>query len=157
MGVEVAVGDRRSTGEPTLGGWTDSTGKKIIDCGYTSACLPHKRYAHNEHLTTLELRIENPAWQHDDGGTTIEVEWVNDRDKHNNIEDGKLQRYLPSTVLHELGHALGLDDLRGKNPRPQFSGYLMYKAADHDDLTPGDKAYLKQVYRNHMAEIHRGP
>ncbi len=157
MRTTVRVGDKRSHDAPTVDGWMDtSTGKRIIDCGRTIACLAQRRIAQNQHMTYVELRIENPAWQHDSGGADTQVEWVNDRNKHNDIKDGKLQRYLPSTVLHELGHALGLDDLRGPG-QSRYKGYLMYKAYDHLDLTPGDSTYLKQVYRNHMSEIHRSP
>ena len=61
--------------------------------------------------------------------------------------------YLYPTVLHELGHALGLDDLTD----PAYSGYLMNNPNFPSiiaTVTPEDENYVDQVYRQHGGEPH---
>ena len=52
-------------------------------------------------------------------------------------------KYLPAVVLHELGHALGLDDLPGQ------VGYLMGKPDTRTSIPTVDIEYLKQIYTTH--------
>ena len=54
-----------------------------------------------------------------------------------------------TAMLHEMGHALGLDDLYG-DVAGNSTGYLMGSLSKHDAATSvpsGDKALLKRVYR----------
>ncbi len=54
-----------------------------------------------------------------------------------------------TAILHEMGHALGLDDLYG-DVAGNFTGYLMGSLSKHDAATsvPAvDRALLKRVYR----------
>ena len=55
-------------------------------------------------------------------------------------------------MLHELGHTIGLDDLRIAGGR--YAGMVMDKAEAHQVLTDRDIAYLLQVYRDHAARRH---
>ena len=151
MPVRVLAGSKQSQDTATFDGWTDSTGRQIIDCGSTTACVLYN-YDRNNHITRVEMRIENPAWQYDALGTATPVQWTNRRTLHNKVIDGKLVRYLPATVLHELGHSFGLDDLRWIGS--PFTGYLMHEADKHTSVPLTDQAYLFQVYRHHMADGH---
>ena len=54
-----------------------------------------------------------------------------------------LYKYLPAVVLHELGHALGLDDLPGQ------VDYLMGKPDTRTSIPTVDLEYLKQIYTTH--------
>ena len=67
--------------------------------------------------------------------------------------------YLPSIVMHELGHAAGLEDLyldKYMADWPRYRSSIMWNAEDaHTSIPVFDKNYIKQVYRNeHGAKPH---
>lgn len=59
--------------------------------------------------------------------------------------------YLPSVMMHEFGHALGLEDLyKAKNPGNYPDSYLMTSAGKKQAIPSEDVQYLEDVYRNHV-------
>ena len=63
--------------------------------------------------------------------------------------------YLPSTILHEFGHVLGLEDLYQTEHGDRYTDYLMGDAGTHTTVPDADIRYLKQVYRHHGGRPHR--
>ena len=58
---------------------------------------------------------------------------------------------MPRVIMHELGHAAGLDDLRDY---PEFEGYLMAYSYDNftnvfNDIPYSDIEFLQQNQRLH--------
>ena len=102
-----------------------------------------------DHIATLTIKIEHPPVSKKD----LKV-WTGDSSLHNvfvdfeNLSEGKYSHML-TAILHEMGHALGLDDLYG-DVAGNFTGYLMGSLSKHDAATsvPSvDRALLKRVYR----------
>ena len=100
--IEVVEGSDRNLAKATIGG---------DDCGRTIACVMYYEPPGSGHIGAITFRIENPPFMRD----TL-VNWTDNHSEHNMAVGGVIQRYLPSTVLHELGHTLGLDDLRDPPP-----------------------------------------
>ena len=63
--------------------------------------------------------------------------------------------YLPSTILHEFGHVLGLEDLYKTEHAKRYTDYLMGKVGTHTTVPDPDIRYLKQAYRHHGGNSHR--
>ncbi len=60
---------------------------------------------------------------------------------------------LPSVLMHEFGHLLGLDNLDKSGDR--FKHYLMSKGTDTVQAVPSaDVRYVEQVYRHHGGKPH---
>ena len=138
--VSIVEGLRDSHGRATVAG---------IDCGSTLACVVYEQLGPEGHMEALYMRIESPGWTQT-GVRDLKVEWVNEIRMDNVILGHMYFRHLPSVVLHELGHTLGLNDLDAR-----FYYYLMYKALGVHLFVPHlDTDYLKQVYRNHLADRH---
>ena len=71
--------------------------------------------------------------------------WTDTASDHNQLvrAGGDVRyKFLPAVVLHEFGHALGLDDLVGF----KWDGYLMKTAGTKTSVPSPDAEYLKQVY-----------
>ena len=134
--IEVVEGSDRNLAKATIGG---------DDCGRTIACVMYYEPPGSGHIGAITFRIENPPFMRD----TL-VNWTDNHSEHNMAVGGVIQRYLPSTVLHELGHTLGLDDLRDP-PVPRYVGMVMHTAGGNRVLTDRDRAYLLQVYRDHIS------
>ena len=126
---------------------SDPPSRTTPGCGRTIACVIYGEPPSSGHLGALTFRIENPAYAH--GGR---VYWTGVPSWNDTTRGGLYYRYLPSTVLHELGHTIGLDDLRIAGGR--YAGMVMDKAEAHQVLTDRDIAYLLQVYRDHAARRH---
>ena len=102
-----------------------------------------------DHIATLTIKIEHPP--------VIKkrpAKWTDDSSLHNvfvnfeNLSEGK-HFHMLTAILHEMGHALGLDDLYG-DVAGNFTGYLMGSLSKHDAATSVpyvDRALLKRVYR----------
>ena len=102
-----------------------------------------------DHITTLTINIEHPPVNKEKP-----AKWTDDSSLHNvfvnfnKTAEGKYFHML-TAILHEMGHALGLDDLYG-DVAGNFTGYLMGSLAKRDAATsvPSvDRALLKRVYR----------
>lgn len=84
-------------------------------------------------------------------------EWTNDPSLNlDKISDKppKYYEYLPDTVMHEIGHGLGLYDLYNAG---WFGGYRNSVMRSHHDQTPqslphDDVLYIREVYHNHTAK-----
>ena len=63
--------------------------------------------------------------------------------------------YLPSTILHEFGHVLGLEDLYKTEHADRYTDYLMGNESTHTTVPDPDIRYLKQAYRHHGGNSHR--
>ena len=124
-------------------------------------------------MGNLTMIIEEPAWRY--SGPTLNnpeghtrVVWTTDfgdylryryelgLGRQDETEDGHpiRVRYLPSVVMHEFGHAAGLQDLDGYGGL--YRGYLMDDTHGFIRIPSKDIAYLSQVYRNeHGSEPHK--
>ena len=114
-----------------------------------------------EHINAPTMVIEQPARQphYEFPGYTLTLVWVNDPDLHG--EDVPLKRlhkyyYLPTTVMHEFGHAAGLEDLYLLEGTPcvllgicSYAGYIMGSAEKQTNIPNTDRDYLRDVYHNH--------
>lgn len=110
----------------------------------------------HRHLAMGVVWLEQPATLEDGRGMVQKyLVWTEDPDKHNQEAPG----YMPSnpkhwwfllpTVLHELGHALGMTDLYKAPLANRYDGYLMADPGLSEDIPPGDRNYLKQIYRQY--------
>ena len=117
-------------------------------CRDSVACV-NMRFNEEDHITTLTIKIEHPPVNKEKP-----AKWADDSSLHNvfvdfyDLSKGKYFHMLTAT-LHEMGHALGLDDLYG-DVAGNFTGYLMGSLSKHDAATSvpsGDRALLKRVYR----------
>ena len=69
------------------------------------------------------------------------------------VKDRDEFEYLPSIMMHEFGHTLGLTDLY-EYPG-QYPGYLMTSNEKQTAIPAKDINYVEQVYRNgHGTEPH---
>ncbi len=121
------------------------------DCGGTIACA--KELSRNEqHLESLKaLVIEEPAWSLGAGDNPIRFIWTNDIDAHDtDAPGGAYFRYLPRTLMHEFGHAAGLEHLSSTEYPGSIMGQEMATAIPTIDIK-----YMRQVYRNeHGSKPH---
>ena len=114
------------------------------------------------HMLNMRMFIENET-QYTWENKTRDVLWTNDWGKHGD-EDGMrddstfaISLYLPAVIMHEFGHAAGLDDLRYAE---EYADYLMYYGIGNIErlftaIPALDTRYLWQVYRNeHGSEPH---
>ena len=70
------------------------------------------------------------------------------------LRDPVLYWYLLPTVLHELGHTIGLDDLNDPTYGGRYAGYLMYSPGTMTAIPPSDLNYVQQTYREHESDPH---
>ena len=133
----------------------------------------------NGHVNNLEIILEEPSriftmgkrkklkpqeWEVPP--TVSRYYWTNDKSQH--MKEIKLENYpeepnahadteyrhfyayLPRTVMHEFGHALGLHDLYRSSKG--YGGYLMGSdEAAYTEIPRKDLDYLREVYRDHTA------
>ena len=134
--IEVVVGSRSVNTPPSRSG---------VGCGRTIACVMYGEPPISGHMGALTFRIENPAY-----GRGRLVTWTDVAADNGKLVGTDYFRYLPAVILHELGHTLGLDDLRDP-PVPRYVGMVMHTAGGNRVLTDRDRAYLLQVYRDHIS------
>ena len=109
---------------------------------------------------TEKIVFEEPAWRlvkENDVLKLIAYEWTDVANRDSKIIDGKIQVFALSTVLHELGHILGLDDLYNtKNEAydKRYSDSVMGYVGTQTSVPSADVNYLKQVYRHHGGRPH---
>ncbi len=88
---------------------------------------------------------------------TYEILWTNDQfeDQEPNHAALTFKIYLPSVLMHEFGHALGLADLYLDGYNDYYGGYLMDDTYGFTAIQDEDIRYAHQVYRNrHGAKAH---
>ena len=117
------------------------------------------------HLKSLEIWIEQPGFYYDE----IYIWTDNSRLQGREVMGVRVPSYpnirpkwgyLGQTLIHELGHAIGLHDLYLFRPRILPSGSLM-DGLDFDQnpgityVPPQDAAYVEAVYQGHI--INRPP
>ena len=105
-----------------------------------------------------QMTIESPAVTYQG----VIYRWTNDASLHGReVPNGIADYYfhLPSTVVHEFGHVLGLDDLYSDTHGDLFEPYKYYLMGTNENLVTSvpetDIRYLKQVYRDHGGRPHR--
>ena len=126
------------------------------DCGKYTACvrgrslldnLPWSRRSSSEHMGNLDMIIEEPMWAYNNQTGEHTRYWQTDRVDLNGMpypgNNSGYWKYLPSTIIHEFGHTLGLADL----DVDVYPGYAMSNNY-RDGVTLLDREYLRQVYRN---------
>ena len=110
----------------------------------------------DKHMTgSITLTFEVPGSATTVGGSSYVVRWTDEPSMHG-TEDlaGVLHFFALSTALHELGHALGLDDLYGGEYGDIYDDYLMGSPGVLTVVPATDLNYLKQVYRHHGGRHH---
>ncbi len=125
------------------------------NCGAAAACAhvtrPNDGLLHNRHITDVTIYFEEPAWEYSkDLLIHFRLLWTNDFNMRNQQVDREsnrfeFYRYLRGVVMHEFGHAAGLEDL-DKWPG-RFPGYLMTHS-DFFKVPPQDTYYIREAYRN---------
>ena len=109
---------------------------------------------------TEKIVFEQPAYYRVKEGGVLKhkaAKWTDVASKHGTKDRGKIQVFALSTVLHELGHVLGLDDLYNDVNEAyddRYSGYLMGSSGKRTSVPSTDLSYLKQVYRHHGGRPH---
>ena len=118
----------------------------------------------SEHINAPTMVIEQPARQpHRDypksARISLTLTWNNDADLHDkDVPNTNRHRYyyLPTTVMHEFGHAAGLEDLYLLEGIPcdllgicSYAGYIMGSAEKQKAIPNRDRDYLRDVYHNH--------
>ncbi len=147
-------------------------------CGPASACIRQKYWQvadTNGHVRDLELILEEPARYYIPGQPNISrpqdskpsirvrLYWTNnsqlhlhdvpvpiENDEGGYKEDSQVYVYIPRTIMHELGHTLGLHDLYRFGS--DYHLYLMgsdSRGYPHVQIPPNDLNYLGEVYRHH--------
>ena len=137
------------------------------------ACVePHGNESRDEeHLGDRQLIIAQPLWNPggkiwselgNDPREIILFEWTNTPEDHAKETHGVrgLYKHLPAVVLHELGHAVGLEDLYSpENLAAMYKAnkfkvdsyddsYLMHFVDKEVEIPLLDVKYVKQVYRS---------
>ena len=86
--------------------------------------------------------------------------WTGERNLHKKVvprhhRPGTRYYYMPSAMLHEFGHLIGLDDLDFKK-YPQYDNFVVGGRAGHNLVSPlaNDIEYMYQVYREHGGKPH---
>ena len=110
-----------------------------------------------EHISAPTMVIEQPALQYHPyaPGRTLSIVWVNDPDLHGKEVDEDFFRryyYAPRAVMHEFGHAAGLEDLYLLECGLLGCGYgdyIMGRAEKPTAIPNEDRDYLRDVYYNH--------
>ena len=114
-------------------------------CPTSVACVA---YAPSEHIGPLTMHLEDPPTI----GTNEEVAWTRTQALHDIIDPSCRSLrcfYVDGTMLHELGHAWGLEEVTA--PTPNIMGTQWH---DAPSVTDFDVKYIKQVYRDHGGESH---
>lgn len=115
------------------------------------ACIrPKPTLDPDRHLLNMEIVIESPPYVF-----RSRVVWTTDPSRDEKAAPGGgVYRHLPTTVMHEFGHAAGLEDLYLPEYAGKYPGYLMDKAVV-TAIPNKDRDYLRQIYRNeHGSEPH---
>ena len=100
-----------------------------------------------KHFKPSEIWIEDPPWMpHPNTGVSTAWVWTDDFQLANRPQPvgGHYYEYLPAVLLHELGHALGLDDTRIPNI---IMGPDTLKL---EQLTATDTAAAEAIYASHV-------
>ncbi len=107
-------------------------------------------------MHTVRLLVEYPPFGPRSETTTLaRLVWTDDPNKHQEpTHGGAIYWYLAGTLMHELGHTVGLEDL---SLVAGFDHALMsigWKDVIGPVIPSVDIRYVKQVYRNHGGEPH---
>ena len=146
--ARVGAGVSRVTGKNAAdvvirGSW--AADKNGGECKTSVACLDPSR--ENSHfIGESTIWIEEPPWLPEPKtGAGVKWSWTNDFKlaSLSVLSTGPYFEYLPAVLMHEFGHALGLDDTGVPN-------IMMGPAAlQLGSLTPTDTAAAKAIYQHH--------
>ena len=97
-------------------------------------------------IRDIDMVVMDPPYGPDATGKLSRLKWTFNKDDHRDRDrlDGRVWWYLPGTLMHELGHAIGLDDIASKG----FKDYLMGYGWKVYSIPATDIQYTEQVYRN---------
>ena len=132
-------------------------------CGYGTACVKPSPILSvwnldppgNGHMGNLSMLIEEPAWLGETRAVWTDVPSLHDDEVR--LRDGTkgVYRHALAVVMHEFGHAAGLDDLYKEEYGGKYPGYVMEDERETTSIPDLDRDYLRQVYRNeHGAKPH---
>ncbi len=122
--------------------------------------LTGKDDEHKQYPTKMTIEYPALASSGNPGVPDLEYRWTLVPSLHKDPVNGLLGEfpkwfYLPSTILHEFGHVLGLEDLYKTEHANRYTDYLMGDPSTHTTVPDADIRYLKQVYRHHGGRAHR--
>ena len=156
--IEVVAGDPDSKGDLQY----------HSDCGFAAACVkPTDKddYGDNDetihnifgsdapaHLESITIIIEDPAYEYlGSRRGSVRLYWTSDptEAKYQVVTDGKVWRYLPSTIMHEFGHAAGLLH-PSENQLYSYSGLMGFPGNDRTPST-ADVNKMQTLYSGHCA------
>lgn len=106
-----------------------------------------------QHITLPKIHIVDPPTS-----GNVQYQWTSIKELHLVDNKGLCRKDLPcyyvdGALLHEIGHAVGLDDLKG--PALIYDSRLMGIGwKEIEDVPQGAVDYTKQVYRHHGAVSH---
>ena len=154
--IEIATRNGEVPGDAGSGprGRTEEFGNDV-DCARDVGCV-HPRGLALVHNDDPRLIIEQPAWLFrsffvDQGqrrkSKHVQFIWTSDPQLDGlPIGADMMYRYLPATLMHELGHPIGLVDLY--NEEGDYAGYIMDSSYGVTAIPELDVKYVRQVYRD---------
>ena len=142
---------------------TTIDGSRGNECGdaISLACIKPTRIS-DEAIPDQTIYVKDPAYVQK-GHERLRVEWTLDSREHNTEndeldEDGRrvVKLYLPGVIMHELGHAAGLDELRDN---PEHSDSVMHYGTETyerlvTEVSAKDAEYLR--YNQQQGENQSG-
>lgn len=131
-------------------------------CSESVACFDFDYHRPTNHLLDMEIVIEEPAWDYDIINkmkvNTRRFYWTNTLKPKTEDEEAGIRKihmgsrdvevYLPTFVMHEFGHAAGLEDLYFF-PGEYTDDYLMNYNFGMESIPDVDIEYLKDLYDGH--------
>lgn len=128
-------------------------------CGSYAACVKPSIFDSDSptHLEDITVIFEDPAYEYN-GASWLRVYWTNeieeatDQVELSNGDEDYVWRYLPSTVMHEFGHAAGLQH----PPRSELQTFQGLMGFPGDDRNPSsnDVNKMRTLYSGHCPAPH---
>lgn len=115
-------------------------------CGWSTACVKYKHSLDKNHYGDMTVIIEEPAYFYaswHSANQHVRIIWTDKPSEgvERIPDESKVWFYLPSIVMHELGHTAGLKDYYP----PPYNGLMMnpysVKTPSQDDISEMKKLY----------------
>ena len=137
-------------------------------CGEATACV--KGQSADRHIESSTIVFEEPAFYLDKDRIEVAAYWTLDPDKQDeDVYDDEMNvvgkyRYIVATMVHELGHVLGLPEFY-KHPSlswyrpcitcdPEEVDAIMRDSLNYHSPQTADLTQLWKIYRGHSKHPH---